>query len=59
MFLDIWRKNKGVFVSRSEILNAYMDLLRYYETAEETSNTKAVKNTLKEILNYDNNIHLQ
>lgn len=41
---------KGVLITRAEILKAYADLLKYYETQGENINTKAVKQALTEIL---------
>lgn len=44
---------KGVLITRAEILKAYADLLKYYETQETTDNTKAVTKAIKEILKND------
>ena len=41
---------KGVLITRAEILKAYADLLKYYETQDENINTKAVKQALTKIL---------
>lgn len=53
MFPLIWWRNKGVTVTRSEILAAYKDLLRYYQEAPETENTTIIKNILLEVLNHE------
>ena len=50
MFPLIWWRNKGVTVTRSEILQAYKDLLRFYEQTQENTNTAAVKAVLIEII---------
>lgn len=47
----IWRKNKGVVITRQEIFQALTDLYIYYQAAPENNNIKAAKQALKEILN--------
>ena len=41
---------KPVTISRNEILNAFKDLLTYYERQEQNNNTAAVKAALIEII---------
>lgn len=45
-----WSVNKPVTITREEIIQAFVDLLGYYENQEENRNIKAVKQALKEIL---------
>lgn len=48
---------KGVIIERAEIMKAFRDLLKYYETQEDNINTKAVKQALKGVLNHEENVH--
>ena len=51
IYPHIWRKNKGVVITRQEIFAALTDLYIYYQAAPENQNIKAAKQALKEILN--------
>lgn len=43
---------KGVIYSRFQVLEAFADLVRYYESLEEpTQNTETASRIIKEILN--------
>ena len=53
-------KNKGVIYTKAWVLEAFTDLVRYYESLEEpTQNTETAKQVLKEILSYDNSQNIE
>lgn len=61
LIINLFRgTNKGVIYSRVQVLEAFADLVRYYESLEEpTQNTEIAKTVLKEILSYDNSQNIE
>ena len=55
MYRAIWWKNKPVIYSKSEVYQAFSDLLQYYQKAPENINTAATKQALIYILEVKQN----